>query len=159
MRLAFVLALSEFVPDAIAPILRDAGDRAALREAAVSGLAKHEIPFLRKLLDDSRWTQRTDARAAVITDVARSVTRRDDPKEVIELIDLIGVQPPARHWQQLAMLDAIPQTRQDEFGSHKLIRVEQKPPAIDALAASDDPEYAWVRPTWKDRDPRVPLVK
>jgi 5-deoxy-glucuronate isomerase len=28
-----------------------------------------------------------------------------------------------------------------------------------SMAASDDPEYAWVRPTWKDRDPRVPLVK
>lgn len=28
-----------------------------------------------------------------------------------------------------------------------------------SMAASDDPQYAWVRPTWKDRDPRVPLVK
>jgi 5-deoxy-glucuronate isomerase len=28
-----------------------------------------------------------------------------------------------------------------------------------SMAASDDPQYAWVRPAWKDRDPRVPLVK
>jgi 5-deoxy-glucuronate isomerase len=28
-----------------------------------------------------------------------------------------------------------------------------------SLAASDDPELAWVRGTWADKDPRVPLVK
>lgn len=28
-----------------------------------------------------------------------------------------------------------------------------------SMAASDDPEYAWVRGTWHDKDPRLPLVK
>lgn len=28
-----------------------------------------------------------------------------------------------------------------------------------SMAASDDPAYAWVRATWKDKDPRVPVVK
>jgi 5-deoxy-glucuronate isomerase len=28
-----------------------------------------------------------------------------------------------------------------------------------SLAASDDPDYAWVRSEWKERDPRVPMVK
>jgi 5-deoxy-glucuronate isomerase len=28
-----------------------------------------------------------------------------------------------------------------------------------SLAASDDPDFAWVRQTWKQQDPRVPLVK
>jgi 5-deoxy-glucuronate isomerase len=27
-----------------------------------------------------------------------------------------------------------------------------------SMAASDDPDYAWVRGTWRDKDPRVPLV-
>jgi 5-deoxy-glucuronate isomerase len=27
-----------------------------------------------------------------------------------------------------------------------------------SLAASDDPQYAWVRQSWRDRDPRLPLV-
>jgi 5-deoxy-glucuronate isomerase len=27
-----------------------------------------------------------------------------------------------------------------------------------SMAASDDPAYAWVRPTWQEQDPRVPLV-
>lgn len=28
-----------------------------------------------------------------------------------------------------------------------------------SLAASDDPNYAWVRSTWRESDPRVPMVK
>lgn len=28
-----------------------------------------------------------------------------------------------------------------------------------SLAASDDPNYAWVRGEWRDKDPRVPVVK
>ena len=28
-----------------------------------------------------------------------------------------------------------------------------------SLAASDDPDYAWVRQTWHEKDPRVPMVK
>jgi 5-deoxy-glucuronate isomerase len=27
-----------------------------------------------------------------------------------------------------------------------------------SMAASDDPDYLWVRETWRDRDPRLPLV-
>jgi 5-deoxy-glucuronate isomerase len=26
------------------------------------------------------------------------------------------------------------------------------------MAASDDPDYAWVRDTWRDQDPRLPMV-
>lgn len=28
-----------------------------------------------------------------------------------------------------------------------------------SMAASDDPDYAWVRESWKDKDPRLPMVK
>ncbi len=28
-----------------------------------------------------------------------------------------------------------------------------------SMAASDDPDYAWVRETWRDKDPRLPLVR
>jgi 5-deoxy-glucuronate isomerase len=28
-----------------------------------------------------------------------------------------------------------------------------------SMAASDDPDYAWVRQTWADKDPRLPLVR
>ncbi len=28
-----------------------------------------------------------------------------------------------------------------------------------SMAASDDPDYAWVRGTWRDQDPRLPMVR
>ena len=28
-----------------------------------------------------------------------------------------------------------------------------------SMAASDDPDHAWVRETWRDKDPRLPLVR
>ena len=31
-------------------------------------------------------------------------------------------------------------------------------PELEVMAASDDPDYLWVRETWRDKDPRVPLV-
>jgi 5-deoxy-glucuronate isomerase len=31
--------------------------------------------------------------------------------------------------------------------------------SAQSLAASDDPDYAWVKEQWKDQDPRLPLVK
>jgi 5-deoxy-glucuronate isomerase len=30
--------------------------------------------------------------------------------------------------------------------------------SAQSLANSDDPDHAWVKDTWRDRDPRVPLV-
>lgn len=29
---------------------------------------------------------------------------------------------------------------------------------VRSMAASDDPDYAWVRKTWREKDPRLPLV-
>ena len=31
--------------------------------------------------------------------------------------------------------------------------------SVHSMAATDDPEYAWVRHAWGDRDPRLPLVR
>ena len=30
--------------------------------------------------------------------------------------------------------------------------------SAQSLAATDDPDYAWVKETWKEKDPRLPLV-
>jgi 5-deoxy-glucuronate isomerase len=30
--------------------------------------------------------------------------------------------------------------------------------SAQSLAASDDPDYTWIKATWKDKDPRLPLV-
>ncbi len=30
--------------------------------------------------------------------------------------------------------------------------------SAQSLAASDDPDFTWVKDTWKEQDPRLPLV-
>src|SRR5439155_924464 len=93
----------------------------------------------RRRLDDPAWQNRSPGRWDVLRDVARSVMHRDDAKEVAALVELTGQQPASRSWQQLAMIEAIPEARQDEYGSRKLISATTKPVAVDRLASSDDP--------------------
>ena len=49
---------------------------------------------------------------------------------------MIGAQPVERQWQQLAMLEAIPAVKKDDFGTDKPIDVPAKPAAVDVLATS-----------------------
>jgi mono/diheme cytochrome c family protein len=132
-----MLTLSSEKQDAaVATLLAMTADDYKLREAAVSGLAFREIAFLRRLLNDSTWEAKDAARADVFTDVARAVTRRDDPAEMLQLVELIGELPTERQWQQLALLEAIPAARKDAFGAAKAIPVAAKPVAIATLSAS-----------------------
>lgn len=121
---------------AVARILGEHGDNYMLREAAVTGLEHREIGFLTRLLEDPSWSTTSSARSDVITDIARSITRRNDPNEMLQLAALIGGQPPERQWQQLALLEAIPNPKRDDLGAAHLIEVPEKPPAIDKLSSS-----------------------
>jgi mono/diheme cytochrome c family protein len=137
VRLQFVLSMGDAKQDAaMAEVLGDHGGDYTLREAAVSGLAGREIDFLERLLADPQWQEASKDRGNVFTDVARAVTRRYDGKEVLRLAELIGSQPEERQWQQLAMLEAIPAVKKDDFGSDKPIEVPAKPAAVDVLASS-----------------------
>jgi hypothetical protein len=123
VRRQFVLSFGRASEDTVARIMsqeRDAAE-ANLRDALVSGLNGVEVQWLRRRLDDPAWQAKSPGRWDVLTDVARSVTRRDDAKDVAALVELIGQQPASRSWQQLAMIEAIPEARHDEYGSRKLI--------------------------------------
>ena len=113
---------------------------AHVRDAAVSGLARREIAFLRHLVNDANWKDSTPARRAAITAITRSVVRREDAREMLELVNLVADTAPngsdaslEKHWHQLAMLDAIPAPQRDEYGTAKVIHVATKPPAVDQL--------------------------
>jgi mono/diheme cytochrome c family protein len=142
VRLQFVLSFSDYDGEAVAPILRDVGDNRNLREAAASGLAGREVEFLSARIADAGWLQPSKAREAVFSDIARSVFRRGKPNEVTDLVALIGQLSADRHWQQAAMLAALPPKMEDEYGAAKLIPLPARPQGIDRLAASSDPEIA-----------------
>jgi putative membrane-bound dehydrogenase-like protein len=161
--LQFTLSLSavpeERAESALAKILHDHADNPMLRQAAISGLAHRETIFLTRLLHDPTWSTRTDAgdaRATVLTDIARSITRRKQPDEMLALTDLIAsapspsgrgqgegtldnqrfpkAQPP--DWQSLALLESIPETPKDTFGFSRPLPLQEKPKSLDLLAAS-----------------------
>ena len=137
VQLQFVLTMSSArQDDAVAHVLANHSADYKLREAAVSGLARREIDFIERLLGDVQWQTSSDARQDVFTDVARAVTRRYDGKEMLRLAELIGLQPAERQWQQLAMLEAIPAVKKDDFGSEKPIDVPAKPAVVDVLSSS-----------------------
>ena len=104
-------------------------------KASISGLATREDDFLKRLLADPAWKESAPGRSDVITALAKSVTRRDVPAEMTELIDLTG-----EDWQEIAILAALPSTRSDAFGSFKAIEVAAPPPAIARLRASKNPK-------------------
>ncbi|MGB7158054.1 MAG: PVC-type heme-binding CxxCH protein [Tepidisphaeraceae bacterium] len=143
VRLQFVLSMSGQQQDgAVADVLREHGGDNMLREAAISGMAGREIDLIERLLNDPAWATASDAHHDVICDVARAVTRRFDGKEMLRLAELIGAQPPQRQWQQLAMLEAIPAVKKDDFGSEKPIDVAVKPAAVDVMKASTNKTIA-----------------
>jgi mono/diheme cytochrome c family protein len=117
-------------------ILSEPSD-AHLRDAAVSGLARRETAFLRQLLADLNWRDATPSRRAVITAIARSVVRREEAREMLELVNLIAEASSSdsqqKSWHQLALLDAIPAPQRDEYGTAKVIHVATKPAAVDQL--------------------------
>jgi mono/diheme cytochrome c family protein/glucose/arabinose dehydrogenase len=143
VRLQFVLTMSGAKQDAaVADVLREHGDDYMLREAAISGMAGREIDFIERLLNDSTWAESTEGRHDVICDIARSVTRRYDGREMLRLAELIGSQPAERRWQQAAMLEAIPVVKKDDLGTEKPIEVGAKPAVIEILASSQDKSLA-----------------
>jgi mono/diheme cytochrome c family protein len=140
VRLQFVLSMSACREEWVAAVLGERGDERNLREAAVSGLSGLEISFLRQRATDSWWSQQTPGRVAALTDVARSVFRRGKPDEVTALVALIGQHSADHRWQQSAMLAALPPALEDEYGATKLIALPAKPPAIEQIAKSTDPD-------------------
>jgi mono/diheme cytochrome c family protein len=140
VRMQFILTITGLASDAgdaaVAAILRDHGDDHRLREAAVSGLAKREVQFLRRLIEDSSWAEQSAARGDVITDVARSVTRRYDGPSVTALAHLIGDIPKGRDWQQLALLEAIPAFKPGAYDAPKPIDVPEEPAVVALLTSS-----------------------
>ena len=165
VQLQVILSLSPLetldVQAALRALLLTHAYDATFRECAISGLAHREIPFLVSIFSDPAWSERSDdraaTRAATLTDIARSITRRHQPDEMLSLATLIGspspsgrgqgegasdqpaARPPLAAWQQLALLESIPDPRKDAFGQSHPISLTTRPAALDSLASSANP--------------------
>ena len=148
---------------ALMHVLHAAGDDANVREAAVCGLAGREMVFLRLLFTERAWPEATPARRAFLTDIGKSVLRRENPAETLQFVQFIADAAPvdskAKSWQQAALLEAIPAPQRDEYGTAKVIRVAEKPAAVDQLKIDKVAAlFQWPGKPLPPRPPVVPLT-
>ena len=125
----------------LADILRKSSDNALLRDAVISGLHDRELEFLGKILDDSAWSSPSAGRGEVLGSLANCVLREKNPVRVDRLFQLIAAQPPAAGWRKSVMLGALANASigHEHKSGHDTIELAGPSPALDALAAENDP--------------------
>ena len=173
VRVQFALTMSamtgEAAEKATARVLLEHGEQHMIREAVVSGIAHHEIKLLARLLNDPGWVTRSEARHDCLTDIARSVTRRQERDEMVGLVELMASVPKERSWQQLAMLEAVPEVRKDAFGFARPLELNARPSSLDQLASASSAEvrkcvekvealFTWPGKPMPPRPPVKPLT-
>ena len=138
VKIQFVLSIAPLnLPagdDAIDAILRNGGGESyVLRDAAISGMRGREIAFLRRIMGDSQWAQRSKGRHDVITDFSRAIVKSADRQAVAGLLELMANQSSDQQWRQLAMLEAFPEP---EKNPARRRRAQSKQVALDAQPAA-----------------------
>jgi mono/diheme cytochrome c family protein len=145
VRLQLVLSISDQTSDkaqqALANILAASADKPLIIDAAVSGLAGRELPFLQMLLADSKWNDRAPGRASVLAVLSTCVFNSKDPDGVGELLNLAFAQKDQTAWRQAAMLDALGAVARAP-GRKQKVTLKQKPDALLASEESPDKHVA-----------------
>ncbi|MEA2708384.1 MAG: hypothetical protein QOF78_985, partial [Phycisphaerales bacterium] len=137
VRLQFVLSIAPLNlsagDDAIDEILRDGdgggGESYVLRDAAITGMRGREIAFVRRIMNDPKWSAQSKGRHDVITDFCRAIIKSGNGRAVAGLLDLMAAQPAEQQWRQLAMLEAFPEP---EKTATRRRRAPQKQITLDA---------------------------
>jgi putative membrane-bound dehydrogenase-like protein len=145
---------------AIRDLLLIRGGDDGLRQPVISGLAHRELSFLTGIFSDSAWSDFADSRHDTICDIARSITRRHQPDEMLALVNLIASAPTVgataaspssrasasasqltlQPWHQLALLESIPETKKDAHGITRPIELPARPDSLTRLANSSNPD-------------------
>ena len=128
-------------PDAIPLLVEIAGrhpDQPLIREAIVSGLHRWELPFLKALLADPRWSDEKPGQSALLQALASAILRERHPVNVDELLRLAAEQSDdASAWRRRGLLAGTSSSTATR--SSKPIRLRSQPTALADLLATDDP--------------------
>ena len=129
-------------PDSL-PLLVDMAtrnsDHLLIREAVVSGLQRWELPFLKTLLVDPRWTDELPGRSLLLQILASAVMREGHPINVDELLTLTaGQNSKTTAWRKQSLLRGMSATTTSR--SSRPIRMRSAPAALEELAKSNDRE-------------------
>jgi mono/diheme cytochrome c family protein len=102
-------------------------------------LHRWELPFVKALLADPRWSDERPGRSSLLQILASAVMRERHPINIDELLTLAADQPSdSAAWRKrslLAGLSAVTSGR-----SLRPVRLRNEPAPLEQLAKSDDPE-------------------
>jgi glucose/arabinose dehydrogenase/mono/diheme cytochrome c family protein len=118
-------------------------DNALIRDAAITGLAGREQKFIKQLLAQSSWNEKTPARAYVIRTLADCIAESRESSRVGQLLDFAANA--SQEWQKIALLEGIeklipPRGKSKTVAHAKPIRFGAEPAALAQLAKSNNSE-------------------
>ena len=146
VQLAFTLgeAKEPAAEAAMALLARNAGTNAIIRDALISGLALREVEMLARIATDKSWEDKTPVNGgeAFISALAKNVFQQARGDRVNSLLEQITRKETPK-WQTLAVLASLnvsaPAAKKGEPPPRvKLVKLAAEPPALAALAKSDD---------------------
>ncbi len=129
-------------PDSL-PLLVDIAsrntDQLLIREAIVSGLQRWELPFLKTLLVDRRWTDELPGRSSLLQILASAVMRERHPINIDELLTLTaGQTSDTAAWRKQSLLVGMSATTASR--SSRPVRMRNAPAALQELSNTNDLE-------------------
>ena len=114
-------------------------------EALLAGFAGREAEFLAVRLSLPRWAKAEPWRQKLLTASAGLMWRQRRPAAVLQLLHLVGEQPPTRAWQQVALLEgfsaAPPKGPKGKVGP-RVLALPAAPDALQRLRKSSDARLA-----------------
>lgn len=147
VQLAFTLgeAKESAAEAAMAVLARNAGTNSLVRDALISGLALREVEMLDRIATDKSWEDkaRVNGGEAFVSALAKSIFQQANGERVNRLLEQI-TRKEAPKWQTLAVLASLnappaPTKKKGEPPPRvKFIKLAGEPPALTALAKSDD---------------------
>ncbi|EPR69059.1 DUF7133 domain-containing protein [Cyclobacterium qasimii] len=97
-------SLSPSVSNAtILAVLENTIDQPIFRDAAISSLTNLEFDFLLFLMKQNAWQAHTSPKAIFLEMLSTAISRKNNPKEMQELVTLLEQRNPSKDWQALSI--------------------------------------------------------
>jgi len=107
LALQMILTAGSLSPDVcnatILAILENTIDEPIFRDAAVSSLPNQEFAFLLFLMKHNTWKEQTSPKAIFLEMLATAISRKNNPKEMQQLITILEQRNPSSDWQALSI--------------------------------------------------------
>tara|TARA_R110002111_G_scaffold29563_16_gene61771 strand:+ start:2825 stop:5458 length:2634 start_codon:yes stop_codon:yes gene_type:complete len=114
LALQMILTAGSLSPDVsnktILTVLESTIDQAIFRDAAISSLPNREFEFLSLLMTHETWKAHTSPKAIFLEMLSTAISRKNNPKEMQALVNLLDLKNPSKDWQALSIFTGMAMT-------------------------------------------------